>query len=127
MSALPPSPSSSHTEAVRQPRKWAERPWLLLTFVAMILLVRGGVVWLREEVTPTGSGLTTHNQRLRLALYTAAGLPIIVAVTEVAVESDLMPEDAASVLVAAGIITVLAFPMVARVLPADRASRIERG
>lgn len=89
-------------------------PGLLATFVLMILGVRGGVVWLREQFTPTGSGLTTVTERLQLGLYAAAGLPIIVAVTELAVESDLMPHDVASVLVAAGIVSVTLFPAAAR-------------
>lgn len=94
-----------------------ESPGLLATFVAMMFLVRGGVVWLREQLTPTASGLTSMSERLQLGLYAAAGLPIIVAVTEVAVEGDLMPEDTASVLVAAGIVSVTVFPALARWLP----------
>ena len=92
-------------------------PGLLTVFVVMILVVRGGVVWLREQLTPTSSGLTSSTERLQLGLYAAAGLPIIVAVTELAVDQDLMPDDVASVLVAAGIITVTVFPALARCLP----------
>ena len=92
-------------------------PGLLTVFVLMILGVRGGVVWLRERFTPTSSGLTTGVERVQLALYAAAGLPIIVAVTELAVDSDLMPEDVASVLVAAGIVSVTVFPALAQWLP----------
>ncbi|WP_460807565.1 cation:proton antiporter [Nocardioides salsibiostraticola] len=95
----------------------ASAPGLLATFVVMILLVRGCVVWAREQWTPTGSSLTTVSERIQLGLYAAAGLPIIVAVTEVAVENDLMPSDIASVLVAAGVVTVIVFPAVARWLP----------
>ena len=91
-------------------------PGLLTVFVLMILVVRGGVVWLREQLTPTASGLTTVTERVQLGLYAAAGLPIIVAVTELAVDSDLMPHDVASVLVAAGIVTVTVFPASAQVL-----------
>ncbi|WP_323790955.1 cation:proton antiporter [Nocardioides sp.] len=93
-----------------------ESPGLLTTFVVMILVVRGGVVWLREQLTPTASGLTSVSERVQLGLYAAAGLPIIVAVTEVAVDGDLMPEDVASVLVAAGVVTVTVFPALARLL-----------
>ncbi|WP_231123468.1 cation:proton antiporter [Nocardioides sambongensis] len=91
-----------------------ERPGLVVTFVAMIILVRGGVVWLRERFGVTGSGLTTRAERYQLALYSAAGLPIIVAVTELARERDLMPEDVAATLVAAGAVTLLLFPLLAR-------------
>ena len=95
----------------------ATSPGLLTVFVLMILGVRGGVVLLREQFTPTASELATTTERVQLGLYTAAGLPIIVAVTELAVEGDLMPSNVASVLVAAGIISVTLFPALAQGLP----------
>ncbi|TYL44869.1 cation:proton antiporter [Nocardioides sp. BGMRC 2183] len=91
-----------------------EQPGLVAAFVTMIVVVRGGVVWLRERYGDTGSGLTTRSERYQLALYSAAGLPIIVAVTELARSRDLMPEDVAATLVAAGALTLLLFPLLAR-------------
>lgn len=91
----------------------AARPGIMLVFVLMILVIRGGVVWAREQFTPTGSGLASRADRLRLGLYAATGLPMIVAVTELAVANDLMPSDIASLLVAAGAVTVLLFPLLA--------------
>lgn len=88
-------------------------PLALVVFVVMILVVRGGIVWARERFTPTGSGLTDRADRLRLGLYAATGLPIIVAVTELATANDLMPTGIASLLVAAGAVTVLLFPLLA--------------
>ena len=99
---------------------------LLAAVVLMILLVRGGVVFLREQLSPTASGLTTTTERVQLGLYAAAGLPIIVAVTDVAVASDLMPQETASVLIAAGVVSVTVFPAVAQFLPALRARRRPR-
>lgn len=61
----------------------------------------------------TRSGLTSKSQKAQMALYSAAGLPIIVAVTEVAVSSDLLEESTASLLVAGGALTVLLFPLFA--------------
>ncbi|MGB3184289.1 MAG: hypothetical protein WBB15_00295 [Ornithinimicrobium sp.] len=72
-------------------------PGLLAAFILMILMVRGGVVWLREKFTPTASDLSTA--------------------TEVAVDSDLMLGNVAPVLVAAGVISVTIFPALARCLP----------
>lgn len=91
-------------------------PLMLVAFVLMILVVRGGIVWLRERYTSTGSGLTSSGDRAQLGLYAATGLPIIVAVTELATARDLMPDDVAAVLVAAGAVTVLVFPLLARVV-----------
>ena len=64
-----------------------------------------------EHFFDTRSGLTTRAQKAQLALYSAAGLPIIVAVTEVATSSDLLEESTASLLVAGGALTVLLFPL----------------
>ncbi|MFV0464108.1 MAG: cation:proton antiporter [Nostocoides sp.] len=88
------------------------RPWLLVSVLAAILFIRGGAVYLSERILPTGSGLD-NNERIRLSLYSAAGLPIIVAVTEVAVANNLMPADIAAILIAAGSLSLLIFPYVA--------------
>ena len=56
-------------------------------------------------------GVDHRAQKAQLALYSAAGLPIIVAVTEVATSSGLLEESTASLLVAGGALTVLLFPL----------------
>lgn len=86
-------------------------PLGLLAVVVGILLCRGVPVLLAEHFFDTRSGLTTRAQKAQLALYSAAGLPIIVAVTEVATSSGLMEESTASLLVAGGALTVLLFPL----------------
>lgn len=91
----------------------AAEPWVVLAALVIVLVTRGIPVWLAERFTNTGSGLTAGPDRLQLALYASAGLPIIVAVTEVAVNQKLMGRDIASCLVAAGALTVLVFPLLA--------------
>lgn len=86
-------------------------PLGLFAVVVGILLCRGVPVLLAEHFFDTRSGLTTRAQKAQLALYSAAGLPIIVAVTEVATSSDLLEESTASLLVAGGALTVLLFPL----------------
>ena len=86
-------------------------PLGLLAVVVGILLCRGVPVLLAEHFFDTRSGLTTRAQKAQLALYSAAGLPIIVAVTEVATSSDLLEDSTASLLVAGGALTVLLFPL----------------
>lgn len=53
-----------------------------------------------------------HN-RITVALYCTTALPIIVAVTSLAVKSGAMAQDTAGVLVAAGAITVFLMPLLA--------------
>lgn len=91
---------------------------LLLGFVTMILLVRGLPVVVREQWTTTHSGLTTVRERAALGLYASTGLPIIVAVTQIAASSDVISIDLASIMVTAGAVTVLVFPFSAARLSA---------
>lgn len=56
--------------------------------------------------------MSTHN-RLTVSLYCTTALPIIVAVTSVAVSAQAMPQETASVLVAAGAVTVFLMPLLA--------------
>ena len=90
-----------------------------MVFVALILLVRGlpVVVSSRLERDPiTGARAFDDRDSLRLGLYASTGLPIIVAVTSVAVDAGQMSDANASVLVAGGAITVLLLPMAATLL-----------
>ena len=101
------------------PRAVAAEPMALLAFVVLILVVRGGPIFLAsslERDSPAGPRAFTRPDSLRIALYGATGLPIIVAVTSVAVKSGQMTDQHASLLIAGGAITVLALPMTASLL-----------
>lgn len=86
---------------------------LLLGFLAMIVVVRGLPVLARELWTSTDSQLATTREKAALGLYAATGLPIIVAVTQIAAGSGLITTTAASAMVMAGALTVLVFPLLA--------------
>lgn len=102
------------------PRAVVDKPWLLCILVPLIYVVRGLPVLIRELFFTTGSQLTNVREKIQLSLYAATALPIIAAVTEVAVESQLLSEDNASLLVAAGSVTVLIFPFIANMIqPAE--------
>ena len=58
---------------------------------------------------------------VQLALFSATGLPIIVAVTTIAVDAGLMHQAGQSVMVAAGMVTVLVLPLTAIELGRRRA------
>lgn len=92
-------------------------PLTLVIFVTLILVVRGGSVYLATRYPPASvtSPLDARSS-LRVGLYGATGLPIIVAVTAVAVAGGEMSTTNASVLVAGGAFTVLLFPMLATVI-----------
>ena len=102
------------------PQAVSDKPWLLCVLVPLIYVVRGLPVLIRELFFTTGSQLTNVREKIQLSLYAATALPIIAAVTEVAVESQLLSEENASLLVAAGSVTVLIFPFIANMIqPAE--------
>ncbi|MGF0320274.1 cation:proton antiporter [Nocardia fluminea] len=86
--------------------------------VALLLLVLMVVAEVFDNTLPTG------RERVEVALYAATGLPIIVAVTQVATQAGLLTADVASILVAAGATTVVVFPLVARLIGATEAKPV---
>jgi Kef-type K+ transport system membrane component KefB len=54
-----------------------------------------------------------QGQRLSLALFSAAALPLVVAITEIGTDSGVMGQDEAVALVGAGMLSVLVFPVLA--------------
>ena len=99
------------------PAAVAQEPAALVVFVLLILLVRGGSIWAATAtVREDGQRVFTGRESASLALFGSTGLPIIVAVTSVAVSSGQMSEISASVLVAGGAFTVLVCPLLAQQL-----------
>jgi Kef-type K+ transport system membrane component KefB len=94
------------------PSVFVEKPGTVLFVFVSILLVRGGPVYLLFGHLP-------GRERLQLALFSATGLPIIVAVTTVAVASGQMSHQGQSIVVAAGMLTVLVLPLLAVTLHRD--------
>ena len=87
-------------------------PWLfllaLIMFVALFV-VRGLPA---QIAAPRGS---SRADRLRLALYAATGLPLIVAVTAIGQDEGVLSAGVAASLVAAGMLSVLVFPLLASI------------
>ncbi|MCZ4552513.1 potassium transporter [Williamsia sp. 1138] len=93
------------------------RPLLLVLAIVMLLLVRGLPVFISTRFEKVdGARAFTVRQRTQIALYSTTGLPLIVAVTTVAVDAGPMTPSNASILVAAGAITVLILPLTATLL-----------
>ena len=92
------------------PSAVVEEPFALAAFVLLILAIRGGVVYVAAR---RGDGFDGRDSAA-IALFASTGLPIIVAVTSVAVSAGQMSTTNASVLVAGGAVTVLACPLLAQ-------------
>lgn len=102
------------------PTAVAEDPWFLVLLVPLIYVTRGLPIFVREMVADTGSNIRGWREAFQLSMYGATALPIIVAVTDVATTSGILHPDNASILVAAGSITVLLFPLIgSTVKPAE--------
>lgn len=91
-----------------------DQPLLLVGFIVLLLLVRAAPIYLALRHDPDATGMGPSS-RLTVALYCTTALPLIVAVTTVAVSAGAMAASTASVLVAAGGITVLIMPLLASV------------
>lgn len=105
-------------------RAVATRPATFLWFLLTILVARGIPVFLVERFASPSGVRRTWREAGRIGLYAAAGLPIIVAVTGVAVSAGLLSQATASGMVAAGAVSVLVFPLLAQLLvPGARLSR----
>ncbi|GEL95924.1 cation:proton antiporter [Cellulomonas composti] len=87
-----------------------ENPLLPVVFALIILVARGvpGLLWYR--------GRLPARDRVRLGLYTSTTLPLLVALTGIAVDDGSMSTSIAACLVGGGVITVVAFPLFARTL-----------
>ncbi len=81
-------------------------PIQVALLLGLLVLVRGVPVLLyKKELTP--------EEKLPFAFYSATGLPLILIISEIGVSSGLMPPDRAAILVSAGMISVLLFPILA--------------
>ena len=85
-----------------------DSPARMLAFFVLLLLLRGLPVLLIFRTRLPG------RDPLRLALYSATGLPLIVAITEIGLATGEMRPENAAALVGAGLLSVLVFPMLAK-------------
>jgi Kef-type K+ transport system membrane component KefB len=88
----------------------ASAPLRLLLFLVLMLVVRGGPVLLVYR------GVLPRRERWQTALVSATALPVLVALTEIAVRSGTMTTVDAAALVGAGVVTVLVLPALAVVV-----------
>ncbi|UOA07703.1 cation:proton antiporter [Methylobacter sp. S3L5C] len=81
-------------------------PVQVALLLGLMLFIRGVSLFLyRKELTP--------EEQMPFAFYSATGLPLILIISEIGVSSGLIPPDRAAILVSAGMISVLLFPILA--------------
>ena len=95
--------------------------FLLLPVVLVVLFVVRGL----PSMLAAPKGSTTRD-RLSIALLGATGLPIIVAVTGIGVDEGILTTTQQTVLVAAGMLSVLVFPLLGMTLRGDRITASEQ-
>ncbi|SDY62129.1 cation:proton antiporter [Herbiconiux ginsengi] len=80
---------------------------LVPVFLVLFLVVRGLPGMLAAPLGASG------DDRAAIALFSATGLPIIVAVTDIGLEEGALQPGTAAALVGAGMLSVLLFPLIA--------------
>ena len=90
-------------------------------FLVLLVLTRGLPVWVAAllERRRDGSRAYSVRQSLQITVYSTTALPIIVAVTQVAVDAGAMRASFASTLVLAGALSVLVMPALGLALSSD--------
>lgn len=87
-----------------------ENVGLLFGFIGLLVLIRGGIVAVSLNINKGTRGMRKR-EKYAVSAYCTMALPLVVAVTDVAVESGAMGTNTASILVSAGAITVLLIPI----------------
>lgn len=87
---------------------------LVPIFLVALLVIRGSAAQLSA---PEGASV---RDRAALGLLAATGLPIIVAVTAIGVDQDMIDTGTAAALVGAGMLSVLLYPLIGMTLRGDR-------
>lgn len=91
------------------------QPIMLVAFIALLFIVRGLPIFVCLSADSESRDLPIRI-RASVAAYCTTALPLIVAVTTVAVDAGAMLQSTASVLVAAGAVTVFLMPLIAKTL-----------
>ena len=89
-------------------------PLILVGFIVLLLFIRGLPIFIALSIPRTKQTMSL-NGRLSVSLYCTTALPLIVAVTSVAVDAGTMTQEIASVLIFAGAVTVLMMPLLASI------------
>lgn len=86
------------------------RPVLLVIFIAALILIRTIPIVISLSLEKDEDKKLSLHHRFSVAFYCTTALPLIVAITGIAVNHGVMDKDIASVLVAAGAISIFLMP-----------------
>jgi Kef-type K+ transport system membrane component KefB len=91
---------------------------LAVIFLGLFLVVRGvpALLWLRD---------LAPRETLSLAVYSATGLPLIVAIVGIGIERGAIGRDVGTSLIGAGMISVLVLPLIATALAQRESSPLD--
>lgn len=92
----------------------AADPAMLVRFIVLLVAIRAVPIVISLGLGKTRAEYTMH-ERISVALYCTTALPIIVAVTSMCVKNSTMDSATASIMVAAGAITVFLMPLLAQI------------
>lgn len=92
------------------------QPLFLILFIVLLLIIRALPIFISLSVGKKARSELCVHERLTVSLYCTTALPIIVAVTTVAVDAGAMPSSTAGTLVAAGAVTVFLMPLLASLI-----------
>jgi Kef-type K+ transport system membrane component KefB len=87
-------------------------------FLGLFIVVRGtpALLWIRD---------LGPRRTLSLAVFSATGLPLIVAIVGIGIERGAIGRDVGTSLIGAGMISVLVLPLIATALAARESSRLD--
>jgi Kef-type K+ transport system membrane component KefB len=91
---------------------------LAALFLGLFIVVRGtpALLWIRD---------LGPRRTLSLAVFSATGLPLIVAIVGIGIERGAIGRDVGTSLIGAGMISVLVLPLIAMALAARESSRLD--
>lgn len=96
------------------PMAVTEYPHLLVLFIIALLVVRALPIYAGLRLSKETHDMDKHASA-SVALYCTTALPLIVAITNIATSAGAMSTDMASLLVAAGGVTVFLMPLLATI------------
>lgn len=101
----------------------SKRPMLLILFILMLFLIRTIPIVISLSLDKNPDTRINIHHRFSVGFYCTTALPLIVAITTIAVKYEFMNTEIASVLIAAGALSVFIMPFLGsityRVVDAD--------